>query len=25
LGWFSWIKSGLDFDRSPEDTVFLLA
>jgi len=25
LGWFTWIKSGLDFDRSPSDTVLLLA
>jgi type VI secretion system protein ImpH len=25
LGWFAWIKSGPDFDRAPEDTVFLLA
>jgi type VI secretion system protein ImpH len=25
LGWFTWIKSGLDFDRSPADTVLLLA
>jgi len=25
LGWFSWIRSGPDFDRSPGDTVLLLA
>jgi type VI secretion system protein ImpH len=24
LGWFSWIRSGMDFDRSPGDTVLLL-
>jgi type VI secretion system protein ImpH len=25
LGWFTWMKSGLQFDRSPADTVLLLA
>jgi type VI secretion system protein ImpH len=25
LGWFTWMKSGADFDRSPADTVLLLA
>jgi type VI secretion system protein ImpH len=25
LGWFTWMKSGPDFDRSPADTVLLLA
>jgi type VI secretion system protein ImpH len=25
LGWFTWIRSGADFDRSPGDTVMLLA
>ncbi len=25
LGWFTWMKSGQDFDRSPSDTVLLLA
>jgi type VI secretion system protein ImpH len=25
LGWFTWMKSGPDFDRAPADTVFLLA
>lgn len=25
LGWFTWMKSGADFDRSPSDTVLLLA
>ena len=25
LGWFTWMKSGPDFDRAPEDTVLLLA
>jgi type VI secretion system protein ImpH len=24
LGWFTWIRSGTDFDRSPGDTVLLL-
>jgi type VI secretion system protein ImpH len=24
LGWFTWIRSGADFDRSPGDTVLLL-
>ena len=24
LGWFTWMKSGEDFDRAPADTVFLL-
>jgi type VI secretion system protein ImpH len=24
LGWFTWMKSGDDFDRAPADTVFLL-
>lgn len=24
LGWFTWVKSGADFDRAPSDTVFLL-
>jgi type VI secretion system protein ImpH len=24
LGWFTWIRSGPDFDRSPGDTVLLL-
>lgn len=24
LGWFTWIRSGADFDRSPADTVLLL-
>jgi type VI secretion system protein ImpH len=24
LGWFTWIHSGIDFDRSPGDTVLLL-
>jgi type VI secretion system protein ImpH len=24
LGWTSWVKSGADFDRSPEDTILLL-
>ncbi len=25
LGWFTWIRSGMNFDRSPGDTVLLLA
>jgi len=25
LGWFTWMKSGADFDRAPADTVLLLA
>jgi len=25
LGWFTWMKSGPDFDRAPADTVLLLA
>jgi len=25
LGWFTWMRSGPDFDRSPGDTVLLLA
>jgi len=25
LGWFTWMKSGPDFDRAPGDTVLLLA
>ena len=25
LGWFTWIRSGLEFDRSPGDAVLLLA
>ena len=25
LGWFTWIRSGMSFDRSPGDTVLLLA
>jgi len=25
LGWFTWMKSGADFDRSPADTMLLLA
>jgi len=25
LGWFTWMKSGPEFDRSPSDTVLLLA
>ncbi len=25
LGWFTWMKSGVDFDRSPSDTVLMLA
>jgi len=25
LGWFTWMKSGTDFDRAPADTVLLLA
>ena len=24
LGWFTWMKSGTEFDRAPSDTVFLL-
>jgi type VI secretion system protein ImpH len=24
LGWFTWLKSGLEFDRAPSDTIFLL-
>jgi hypothetical protein len=24
LGWFTWMKSGTEFDRAPEDTVLLL-
>ncbi len=24
LGWFTWMKSGAEFDRAPSDTVFLL-
>jgi type VI secretion system protein ImpH len=24
LGWYTWIRSGVDFDRSPGDTVLLL-
>ena len=24
LGWFTWMKSGSEFDRAPADTVFLL-
>jgi type VI secretion system protein ImpH len=24
LGWFTWMKSGTDFDRAPADTVLLL-
>jgi type VI secretion system protein ImpH len=24
LGWFTWMKSGMGFDRAPSDTVFLL-
>ena len=25
LGWFTWMKSGAEFDRAPADTVLLLA
>jgi len=25
LGWFTWVRSGVNFDRSPGDTVLLLA
>jgi type VI secretion system protein ImpH len=25
LGWFTWIRSGMEFNRSPGDTVLLLA
>jgi len=25
LGWFTWIRSGTEFDRSPGDTVLMLA
>lgn len=25
LGWFTWVRSGMSFDRSPGDTVLLLA
>jgi len=25
LGWFTWMRSGMEFDRSPGDTVLLLA
>ncbi|MBZ5727228.1 MAG: type VI secretion system baseplate subunit TssG [Acidobacteriia bacterium] len=25
LGWFTWMKSGAEFDRAPDDTVLLLA
>ncbi|HUI76474.1 MAG TPA: type VI secretion system baseplate subunit TssG [Bryobacteraceae bacterium] len=24
LGWFTWMKSGTEFDRAPEDTVLLI-
>src|SRR5207249_12032760 len=24
LGWFTWVKSGLEFDRAPSDTILLL-
>jgi type VI secretion system protein ImpH len=24
LGWFTWVRSGMSFDRSPGDTVLLL-
>jgi hypothetical protein len=24
LGWFTWMKSGPEFDRAPSDTVLLL-
>jgi predicted component of type VI protein secretion system len=25
LGWFTWMKSGPEFDRAPADTVLLIA